>query len=96
MKMVGLLDGGVRPGMERSGDAETIVKASADLVAPEAKCRAEELLYANPRASAKDAVLAIPTYPGNTVGGRVVIVRVPTVLHPLPNVAVHTVKTKGV
>jgi hypothetical protein len=91
---VGLL--GACRGIQRSGDAETIVKASANGIAPEAKCRAEESLYADPRTSAKHTVPAIPTCPGNAVGGRVVIVRVPTVLHPLPSVAMHIVKTKSV
>ena len=63
---------------------------------PSAVGRAEDPRTADPGTAADDAATAISTGPRRTVGGRSFVVVVIAILHPLPDVARHVVKTERI
>jgi len=76
-------------------NTETAVVASVCRGVPVAECGAQILRkIVVPRTAAHNPQGALPLCPCNTCSRRTTVVRIPTILRPLPNVAVHIVKTK--
>src|SRR5262245_16525212 len=94
--------GGLRPPAARSQgsrgkkgprDPEAEIDAPAAGGDPVAAGGAEDPRKGAPGASAERPTTAIAGCPGRAIGRRAVVIVIPAVLHPLPQVAMHLVET---
>ena len=81
---------------ERPGHAESVAAAADAGGAPAPERGAEVPRNDAPGAAAQNAARTVSTSPGTSIRRRPVVTVVPTILNPLPNVAVHVIKTERV
>ena len=78
---------------EPFGNAETLPAVSVMGLVPVAEGGAEIVGAISPGAASDDALIAIPSRSGASVTRIAIIIVVPAIFSPIPNVAVHVVKT---
>src|SRR5262245_31366883 len=76
-----------------SGNAEALAAVSVMWLVPVAERGAEMVGIIRPGAASHDAVAAVPRRPGGSVTRIAVVLVIPAIFRPIPNVAVDVVKT---